>query len=256
MKCGREEKHLSKCHDGDKRVWCDNPLIAYLWIVRVLGLVIEMENVRLCAPSRMQIAGPHQRGYRVSVAERLHRRVPVSISARIFNESPRVESEPGEMAICYLRIPNIDGVLDGFVPVRVFVSDGREDLVEVKGERVPDERPQEPVPLVLLQAVLNVRRGKVVVALHRGHAQHQLSRDETFAAVLHGEVRIRIGRPGRHKAESGENLHLPIFFRGKSPASTELFCAPNDDRTQRPSLSINSSELDGPGQRDITNVVT
>lgn len=100
-------------------------------------------------------------------------------------------------------------MLDGFVPVRVLVPDGREDLVEVERECVPYERPHHLVPLLLLQAILNVRRAEVVVALHCCHAQHQLARDETFAAVLHGKVgvrrRVRVRSPGRHEPERGTN---------------------------------------------------
>lgn len=62
---------------GSAAAVLDNPVIAYLWIVRVLGLVIEMKNVRLCATSRMQIAHSHQGRYRVAITECLHCRVAV-----------------------------------------------------------------------------------------------------------------------------------------------------------------------------------
>lgn len=97
-------------------------------------------------------------------------------------------------------------MLDWFVPVRVLVTDGRKDLVEVERKGVPHERPHHLVPLVLLQPVLNVRRAKVVVALHCRHSQHQLTGDEALAAVLHRKVsigrRVRVRSPGRHETET------------------------------------------------------
>lgn len=107
-------------------------------------------------------------------------------------------------------------MLDGFVPVRVLVPDRGEDLVQVERERVPNERPQNLVPLLLLQPVLDVRGTKVVVALHGGHAQHQLGGDETFTTVLHRKVRIRwrvrVGRPGWHESERVEEEEVKLTF--------------------------------------------
>lgn len=69
-----------------------NPVIAYLWILRVLGLVIEMKNVRLCTSPRMQITHSHQGGYRVSVTQRLHCRVSANTDTNTKLGNVRVDT--------------------------------------------------------------------------------------------------------------------------------------------------------------------
>lgn len=68
-------------------------------------------------------------------------------------------------------LPDIDWVLDRFVPVGVLVPDGGEYLVQVKRKRVANVRPQQPVSLVFLEPVLCV----VVEATERERERDQKS---------------------------------------------------------------------------------
>lgn len=85
------------------------------------------------------------------------------------------------------RVPNIDRMLYGLIPVRILVPDGRENFVQVVHVRVPYVSPQHSVPLVFLESVLDVVSVKVRITLRRRRSQHYLAGDEVLAGVLHGE---------------------------------------------------------------------
>lgn len=143
--------------------------------------MIEMIEVRLCAPPGMVEGDPHQRCDRVAVAQRLHGRVPY-----------------------------YDGMEYWLVPIRIFISHRREDLVQMVDVRVANERAQDAVSVVLLEAELYVVGVEVQVGLGRGDAQDQRYLDEGVARAFHIQTGIGIalvhrqtGSHTRHESERG-----------------------------------------------------
>lgn len=121
-----------------------------------------MVEIRQSTPPSVQMGHSQQRGSGVAVAQSLHG-----------------------------RVPDIYRVLNGLIPVRVLVPDCRVNLVQVVHVTVAYERPQDPVPVVLLEPVLYLGRAEVVVALCRGHAQHQIRSYETVTGHFHGVDGVR-----------------------------------------------------------------
>lgn len=89
--------------------------------------MIEVIKVRLGAPSGMIEGDPHERRDRMTVAQRLHGRVPY-----------------------------YDGMQHRLIPVCVLVSHRRKDLVQMVDVGVADESAQNAITVILLEAVLNV----------------------------------------------------------------------------------------------------
>lgn len=50
----------------------------------------------------------------------------------------------------FLVLPNINGMLYGFIPVGVLVANCRENLVQMERKGVPDVRAQQSIALLLL----------------------------------------------------------------------------------------------------------
>lgn len=150
--------------------------VAHLRIIAVFGLVAEVEEVSFGPSSGVEVPDPNQRGDGVPVAEGLHG-----------------------------RIPDVDGVLYGLVPIRVLVSDGRKNLVQVVDVSVPYVGPQDAVPLLLLETVLDVGGAEVVIAFRGGGSQHNFTGNKVFAGVLHGEGRVR--GVGVHRQRRGDPRH-------------------------------------------------
>lgn len=155
-----------------------------------------MEKVSLRAPPRVHVRHPHQRRHSMSVTQRLHRSVPY-----------------------------VNRMRYRLIPVRVLVTHSRKDLVQVVHVGVPYVSPEYLVPLVLLEAVLDVVRVEVVVALGGRRAQHQLARDEVLACVLHGvrgvrEVRVE-GQGRRDSGHEPDGLDPGVQQRLERPETSE-----------------------------------
>lgn len=142
--------------------------------------MIEVIEVRLGAPPRVIEGDSHERRYRVAIAQRLHRRVPY-----------------------------YDGMKHRLIPVRVLVPHRREDLVQMVDVGVADEGAQNAVPVILLEAELDVVGVEIEVGLGRGDAQDQRHLDECIARPLHVQARVGIilvhrqtGSYARYESES------------------------------------------------------
>lgn len=103
--------------------------------------MIKVIKVRLGAPSGMIEGDPHERGDRVTVAQRLHGRVTY-----------------------------YDGMQHRFIPVRVLVSHRRKDLVQMIDVSVADEGAQNAITMILLEAILDIVGVEIEVGLGRGDA--------------------------------------------------------------------------------------
>lgn len=57
-------------------------------------------------------------------------------------------------------LPNINGMLDGLIPVGVLVAYRRENLVQMERKGVPDVRAQQPIALLLFEAILHKKTRK------------------------------------------------------------------------------------------------
>lgn len=154
--------------------------MSYLHVAVVLGLMIEVIKVRLGAPPGVVEGDSHERRDRVTIAQRLHGRVPY-----------------------------YDGMEHRLIPVRVLVPHRREDLVQMVDVGVADEGAEDAVPVVLLEAELYVVVVEVEIRLGRRDAQDQRHLDERVARALHVEARVGVvlvhrqtGPDARH--ESGE----------------------------------------------------
>lgn len=137
--------------------------MSYLHVAVVLGLMIEVIKVRLGTPPGVVESNSHEWRDRVTIAQRLHGRVPY-----------------------------YDGMKHRLIPVRVLVPHRREDLVKMIEVGVTDEGPQDAISVVFLEAELYVVIIEVEIRLGRGDTQDQRHLDERIARALHVEARVGI----------------------------------------------------------------
>lgn len=159
-------------------------------ITALLRLMIEVIEVRLGSSPSVIEGDSHERRDRVTIAQRLHSRVPY-----------------------------YDGMKHRLIPVRVLVPHRREDLVQMVDVGVTDEGAQNAIPVILLEAELYVVGVEIEIGLGRGDAQDQRHLDERVARALHVQTRIGIAlvhrqtRPDAgHESGNGADL-LPLASR-------------------------------------------
>lgn len=130
--------------------------MSYLHVAAVLGLMIEVIKVRLGAPPGVIEGDSHERRDRVTIAQRLHGRVPY-----------------------------YDGMKHRLIPVRVLVPHRREYLVKMIDVGIANEGAQDTIPMVLFEAELYVVVVEVEIRLGRGDAQDERHLDERVTRALH-----------------------------------------------------------------------
>lgn len=75
-------------------------------------------------------------------------------------------------------------MLDGSLPIRVLVDDGRQDLVQVIAVRISDVRAQDARPSIRLDAVLHVLRVEGEVRFGTRHAGEQVVSVYMFGHIV------------------------------------------------------------------------
>lgn len=125
--------------------------------------MIKVIKIRLGAPSGMIEGDPHERRDCMTVAQRLHG-----------------------------RIPYYDGMQHRLIPVRVLVPHRRENLVQMIDVGVADEGAQNAITVILFEAVLDVVGVEIEVGLGRRDAQDQRHLDKRVARTLHVQTWIGI----------------------------------------------------------------
>jgi len=156
-----------------------------LQIAALLGLMIEV--IEVCfGPTPGVIEGDsHERRDRMTIAQRLHSRVPY-----------------------------YDGMKHRLIPVRVLVPYRREDLVQMVDVGITDEGAQNAIPVILLEAELYVVRVEIEIGLGRGDAQDQRHLDERVARALH--VQSRVGIVLVHRQTRSDARHESGKYGGYS----------------------------------------
>lgn len=91
----------------------------------------------------------------------------------------------------HCSVPNVNRMRYRLIPVRILITHRRKYFVQMIHIRVSYVSPQYFIPLILLEAVLDVVCVEVVVALRRRCAQHQFACDKVLTRVFHCERRVR-----------------------------------------------------------------
>jgi len=125
--------------------------------------MVEVIKVRLGAPPGVVESDSHERRDRVTIAQRLHGRVPY-----------------------------YDWMKHRLIPVRILIPHRREDLVQMVDVGVADEGAQNAIPVVFLETELDVVIIEVEIRFGRGDAQDQRHLDERVARALHVEAWVGI----------------------------------------------------------------